>query len=301
MKVLCAVDGSEFSQWAVEAIGALGRSALSSVTLLHVLDTRHLKPTGAPHVATYRGVKAAMEKSGDTILRRATGYLETALSQSAKRPRTDVRTLLLHGAPASTIVQRATQDGSDLIVLGTRGMSDIKGFLLGSVARKIASLASCPVLIVKQPMNQLRRVLLAVDDSKHSRKAARVLRAGLLPETAEVTVFSSVVSPFTDLAAGYLSESKREALMRPQMERAERLVADIRQDFLKEGYAVLTDVQQNHIVDHIMKRSEAALTDLLVVGARGLSSRERLELGSVSDSLLRHSPCSILIVRGARG
>ncbi len=301
MKVLCAVDGSEFSQWAVEAIGALGRSALSSVTLLHVLDTRHLKPTGAPHVATYRGVKAAMEKSGDTILRRATGYLETALSQSAKRPRTDVRTLLLHGAPASTIVQRATQDGSDLIVLGTRGMSDIKGFLLGSVARKVASLASCPVLIVKQPMNRLRRVLLAVDDSKHSRKAAKVLRAGLLPETAEVTVFSSVVSPFTDLAAGYLSESKREALMRPQIEQAERLVADIRQDFLKEGYAVLTDVQQNHIVDHIMKRSEAGLTDLLVLGARGLSSRERLELGSVSDSLLRHSPCSILIVRGARG
>ncbi len=301
MKVLCAVDGSEFSQWAVEAIGALGRSALSSVTLLHVLDTRHLKPAGAPHVATYRGVKAAMEKSGDAILRRATGYLETALSQSAKRPRTDVRALLLHGAPASTIVQRATQDGSDLIVLGTRGMSDIKGFLLGSVARKIASLAACPVLVVKQPMNRLRRVLLAVDDSKHSRKAARFLRAGLLPETAEVTVFSSVPSPFTDLAAGYLSESKRETLVRPQIEQAERLVADIRQDFLKEGYAVVTDVQQNHIVDHIMKQADASLTDLLVVGARGLSNRERLELGSVSDSLLRHAPCSILIVRGPRG
>jgi nucleotide-binding universal stress UspA family protein len=301
MKVLCAVDGSEFSQWAVEAIGVLGRSALSSVTLLHVLDTRHLKPAGAPHVATYRGVKAAMEKSGDTVLRRASGYLETALSQSAKRPRTDVRTLLLHGAPAFTIVQRATQDGSDLIILGTRGMSDIKGFLLGSVARKIASLAPCPVLIVKHPMHQLRRVLLAVDDSKHSRKAAKFLRAGLLPETAEVTVFSSVTSPFTDLAAGYLPESKREALVRPQIDQAERLVAGIRQDFLKEGYAVFTDVQQNHIVDHIMKRADAGLTDLLVVGARGLSNRERLQLGSVSDSLLRHAPCSILIVRGARG
>jgi nucleotide-binding universal stress UspA family protein len=301
MKVLCAVDGSEFSRWAVEAIGALGRSALSSVTLLHVVDTRHLKPAGAPHVATYRGVKAAMEKSGETVLRRATGYLETALSQSSRRPRTDVRTLLLHGTPASTIVQRATQDGSDLIVLGTRGMSDIKGFLLGSVARKIASLAACPVLIVKQPMNRLRRVLLAVDDSKHSRKAAKVLRAGLLPETTEVTVFSSVPSPFTDLAAGYLSEPERKAFVRPHIEQTERLVADIRQDFLKEGYAVFTDVQQNHVVDHIIKRADAGLTDLLVVGARGLSHRERLELGSVSDSLLRHAPCSILIVRGARG
>lgn len=301
MKVLCAVDGSEFSQWAVEAIGAVGRSALSSVTLLHVLDTRHLKPAGAPHVATYRGVKAAMDKSGETILRRASGCLETALSQSARRPRTDVQTLLLHGAPASTIVQRATQEGSDLIVLGTRGVSDIKGFLLGSVARKIASLAACPVLVVKRPMNQLRRVLLAVDDSKHSRKAARFLRAGLLPETAEVTVFSSVASPFTDLAAEYLSESNREALVRPQIEQAERLVAGIRQDFLKEGYAVFTDVQQNHVVEHIIKQAESGLTDLLVVGARGLSNRERLQLGSVSDSLLRHAPCSILIVRGARG
>jgi nucleotide-binding universal stress UspA family protein len=180
-------------------------------------------------------------------------------------------------------------------------MSDIKGFLLGSVARKIASLAACPVLVVKRPMNQLRRVLLAVDDSKHSRKAARFLRAGLLPETAEVTVFSSVASPFTDLAAEYLSESKREALVRPQIEQAERLVAGIRQDFLKEGYAVFTDVQQNHVVEHIIKQAESSLTDLLVVGARGLSNRERLELGSVSDSLLRHAPCSILIVRGARG
>ncbi|MBM4125899.1 MAG: universal stress protein [Nitrospira sp.] len=301
MKVICAVDGSEFSQWAIEAIGALGRSALSSVTLLHVLDTRHLKPAGAPHVATYRGVKAAMDKSGDTVLRRASGYLETALSQSAKRPRTDVRTLLLHGSPASTIVQRATQDGSDLIVLGTRGMSDIKGFLLGSVARKIASLAPCPVLIVKHPMHQLRRVLLAVDDSKHSRKAAKFLRAGLLPETAEVTVFSSVASPFTDLAAEHLSASQRDTLVRPQIEQAERLVAGIRQDFLKEGYAVVSEVQQNHVVDHIIKRADAGLTDLLVVGARGLSNRERLELGSVSDSLLRHAPCSILVVRGARG
>ncbi len=301
MKVLCAVDGSGFSQWAVEAIGALGQCALSSVTLLHVVDTRHLKPPSAPHVVTYRGVKAALEKSGDAVLRRACGYLETALSQSARQPRTDVQTLLLHGVPASTIVQRATHDGSDLIVLGTRGMSDIKGFLLGSVARKVAALAACPVLVVKQPMNQLRRVLLAVDDSKHSRKAAKFLRTGLLPEIAEVTVFSAVASPFTDLAASYLSASEQKTLLRPQIEQAQRLVADIRQELLKDGYTVVTDVQQNHVTDHIIKQAEAGLTDLLVVGARGLSNRERLELGSVSDSLLRHAPCSILIVRGARG
>jgi nucleotide-binding universal stress UspA family protein len=157
MKILCAVDGSEFSQWAIEAVGALGRNALSAVTLLHVADTRHLKPVGAPHVATYRGAKAALEKSGEDILRRAAGHAEVALSQSAARPRTTVRTLLLHGSPASTVARRAAQERSDLIVLGTRGLSDIEGFLLGSIARQVASLAVCPVLVVKRPMKQLRR------------------------------------------------------------------------------------------------------------------------------------------------
>jgi nucleotide-binding universal stress UspA family protein len=300
MKILCAVDGSEFSQWAIEAVGAFGRSVLSSVTLLHVVDTRHLKAVGAPHVATYRGVKAALEKSGEEVLRRAIGHAEAALSQSAVRPRTAVRSLLLHGSPAATIAQRATQERSDLIVLGTRGLSDIKGFLLGSIARKVASLAACPILVVKQPIKRLRRVLLAVDDSKHSRKAARFLRAGLLPEAVDVRIFSSVESPLTELAGAYISESDRKAILRPAVERAEHLVAEMREDFLKEGYAVSTEIQQNHVVDHVLKTAKTGLADLLVVGARGLSGQERLQLGSVSESLLRHAPCSILIVRGAR-
>lgn len=299
MKILCAVDGSEFSQWAIEAVGALGRNALSAVTLLHVVDTRHLKPVGAPHVATYRGAKAALEKSGEDILRRAAGHAEVALSQSATRPRTAVGALLLHGSPASTIARRAAQERSDLIVLGTRGLSDIKGFLLGSIARQVASLATCPVLVVKQPMKQLRRVVLAVDDSKHSRKAARFLRAGLIPEDVNITIVSSVESPLTELAGSYVSESDREILVRPGVERAERVVADMREDFLKEGYATFTDIRQNHVVSHIMTLAQDGLTDLLVVGARGLSGQERLRLGSVSESLLRHAPCSILIVRGA--
>jgi nucleotide-binding universal stress UspA family protein len=301
MKLLCAVDGSEFSQWAIEAIGSLGRSALSSLTLLHVIDTRHLKPGGTPRVMAYRGARAALEKAGEEVLSRAAGHAEVALGQSAVRPRTAVRTVLLHGAPAATIVQRAVQERSDLIVLGTRGLSDVKGFLLGSVARKVASLAACPVLVVKQSLKSIRRILLAVDESKHSRKAARFLRSGLLPETANLTVFSSVQSPLTELAARYVSENDRQALMRPAVESAERLVADLREDFLKEGYTVTTEIRQNHVVDSALSLAETGRADLLVLGARGLSAQERLQLGSVSESLLKYAPCSVLIVRGGRG
>ncbi|MCS6896703.1 MAG: universal stress protein [Nitrospira sp.] len=300
MKVLCAVDGSEFSQWAIDAIGSLGRRALSAVTVLHVLDTRHLKPVGAPQTTTYRGAKVALEKSGEEILRRSVARLEVALSQSPLRPRTAVRSLLLHGSPALTIVQRAAREQMDLIVLGTRGVSDIQGFLLGSVARKVASLAGCAVLAVKRPIRAVDRVLLAVDESKYSRRAAKFLRSGILPDTATIIIFTAAVSPVTDLAARHLTEQQIKSLNESVFERATELVTKMREDFLKEGFTVATEVQFDHVTDTIIRIATFNQIDIVAVGSRGLSTQERLQLGSVSETVLKYAPCSVLIARGPR-
>jgi nucleotide-binding universal stress UspA family protein len=300
MKILCAVDGSEFSQWAIEAVGALDRSKLESLTLLHVADTHKLKLMGSPRVMSYRGAKAALEKAGETLLRQASHQANVVLSQSALRPRTKIRTVLLAGSPAATIVGRAAQERSHLIVVGTRGLSDVKGFLLGSVARKVASLAPCPVLVVKRPLPAVSRVLLAVDHSKGSRAAARFLCSGFLPDTAAITICTSAETPVSDLASRYLSDRQLEDLKRPVLDRATELVTDLREEFIKEGYTVTTNVQMNHVVDTILKLTTANHSELLVVGSRGLTGRERLHLGSVSESLLKYAPCSVLIVRGAR-
>ena len=74
----------------------------------------------------------------------------------------------------------------------------------------------------------------------------------------------------------------------------------LREDFLKEGYAAVTGVQMDHVIDTIVKQVEADRADLLVIGSRELTKSERRYLGSVSESLLRHAPCSVLIVRGKR-
>jgi len=301
MKILCAVDGSEFSQWAVEALGAFDRSSLESITLLHVADTHKLKVAGSPRVMSYRGARAALEKAGDVLLQRASQQANVVLSQSAVEPRTKVRTILLAGSPAEAIVRRAAQERSHLIVVGTRGLSDVKGFLLGSVARKVASLAPCPVLVIKRPLSAISRALLAVDNSKGSRAAARFLRAGILPDTADITICTSAETPVTDLASRYLSDRQLEELKRPVLERATDLVTELREEFIKEGYAVSTEVRMNHVIDTIIKLATANHSDLLVVGSRGLTGMERLQLGSVSESLLKYAPCSVLIVRGARG
>ena len=300
MRILFAVDGSEWSQWGVQALEALAEREPEVVTLLHVVDPSALRASRGGNPVAEKRALAAMEKAGGILLREAERSARVALGQAATGPRTTFHRVLAHGPLARTIVRRARQTKADLILIGSRGLSDIQGFLLGSISRQVVSIASCPVLVVKQPLPKLTHVTLAVDDSKHSRSAARFLRSFILPESATTTILSSAERPVTDLAVRYLSKAQVAELERPVLERATRLVASLRDEFLKEGYAAVTAVQMDHVIDTIVKQVEADHADLLVIGSRELTKSERLYLGSVSESLLRHAPCSVLIVRGRR-
>lgn len=300
MRIICAVDGSEYSHWGVQTLEALAGREPEDVILVHVIDKTSLQTTTGKKPSGDKRALKAMEKAGQLILREAERLAKVALGQAATGPSTAFHRVLVYGAIAPTIVQQVHRWRADLILMGSRGLSDIKGFLLGSTARRVASMAPCSVLVVKERLSALRRVTLAVDDSKPSRAAAQFLRSQILPDSATVTILSSVESPVTDLAARYLSASQISDLTQPVMERTTRLVNSLRDDFIKEGLTATTKVQMDHVIDTIVKHVEADHADLLVVGSRRLSKSERLHLGSVSESLLRHAPCSVLIVRGAR-
>lgn len=300
MRIVCAVDGSEHSQWGVQALEALAERKPEEVMLLHVIDKPTLQALAGKNRLGQRRMLAAMEKAGAVLLRDAARSARAALGQAVTSPRTKLRTILAHGPIAHTIARTARRLKADLIIMGSRGLNDIQGFLLGSISRQVAATASCPLLVVKQPLTKLLRAALAVDDSRASRAAARFLRSRMLSESATVTILTSVESPVTDLAARYLSEPQLAELKRPVMERAATLVNTLRDEFIKGGFSVVTQVQMGHVIDTIVKYVEADHDQLLVIGSRDLTKSERLYLGSVSESLLRHAPCSVLIVRGAR-
>jgi nucleotide-binding universal stress UspA family protein len=300
MRILCAVDGSEYSQWGIQALEALAGREPEQVTLLHVVDKPALQALTGKNPVGVRRVLAAMEKAGGILLREAARSARVALGQAATASRTKIRTILAQGSLAKTITREAGRLKADLIIMGSRGLSDIQGFLLGSISRQVASIAPCSVWVVKHPTHKLLHVALAVDDSKSSRTAARFLHSSILPETATVTILSAVESPVTDFAARYLSPSQLNELNKPVMERATAFVNGLRNEFIKEGFPVVTQVQMGHVIDTIVKYVEANRDELLVIGSRDLTKSERLHLGSVSESLLRHAPCSMLIVRGTR-
>ncbi len=300
MRILCAVDGSEHSQWGVQALEALASREPEQVTLIHVVDKPALQAAQNKNPVAAKRAVAAMEKASGIILRDAARSARVALGQAATAPHSTIQTILAHGPLAKTIAREARRVKADLIIMGSRGLSDIQGFLLGSISRQVASMAPCSVWIVKQPTHKLLHVTLAVDDSKPSRAAAKFLRSSLLPETATVTILSSVESPVTDFAARYLSEAQLADLTKPVMERAAAFVNSVRNAFIKDGFLVVTQVQMDHVIETIVKHVETNRDELLVIGSRDLTKSERLYLGSVSESLLRHAPCSVLIVRGTR-
>lgn len=61
----------------------------------------------------------------------------------------NISTGITLGQPADEICQKAKETGCDLIVMGSRGLGEIKGYLMGSVSNRVTRHATCPVLIVR--------------------------------------------------------------------------------------------------------------------------------------------------------
>lgn len=61
----------------------------------------------------------------------------------------DHEIVLLHGRPADEIIRYAGESGTDLLVIGSRGLGALREFALGSVSHKVLTHVKCPVLVVK--------------------------------------------------------------------------------------------------------------------------------------------------------
>jgi nucleotide-binding universal stress UspA family protein len=130
-KVLLAVDGSEHSKKAAAAAAAIASSRGGEVLVLHLHEV---------------GVLAALETTieAQTLV---DGFVKDLAEAGVKASGESVAVRTGSTAPAILDAEKAL--GADLIVMGTRGLSDFAGLLLGSVAHKVIHHAQCPVLVVR--------------------------------------------------------------------------------------------------------------------------------------------------------
>lgn len=141
-RILVAVDGSSGADKALGLAASL--QALCSGELLVLTVYRHHSLLEA----SMSMVRPEEPENLDDALRDyATQLAEDAKARARAAGATNVRGFVKSGQPARTIVKFAEEHDADLIVVGSRGLGDVEGFLLGSVSHKVTSLARCPVLV----------------------------------------------------------------------------------------------------------------------------------------------------------
>ncbi|MBB11059.1 MAG: universal stress protein UspA [Alcanivorax sp.] len=92
---------------------------------------------------------ARLQQDNDALKEYASSVADQAKQLATKAGARNVRAFVKGGRPSRAIIRFAKDNNVDLIVMGSRGTSgDVDGYFLGSVSQRVASLASCPVLIV---------------------------------------------------------------------------------------------------------------------------------------------------------
>ena len=170
--ILVATDGSRTGSKAVDAAASLAKELNAKLVLLtvvgqgdvpenmvHMFEVEHLikdRDSLRKDMAPRAGVPTASVRGSENAALAAKVHqimAETVLQRSQDQVKAIMHAnpdcVLHEGNPAEVILDVASERGSDLIVMGSRGFGELKSLLLGSVSSKVNQLCGCPCLIIK--------------------------------------------------------------------------------------------------------------------------------------------------------
>ncbi len=139
-KILVPLDGSAKAEEALRHAINLARLTQGSITLLHVLSELPAYLDDGLGGA-YHQVYQDLQITGENILEKVQQkYASEGVILEGK---------IVWGNAAEEVCKEAKNNNYDLVVMGSRGLSEIKGFIMGSVSNRVVRHAACPVLIVR--------------------------------------------------------------------------------------------------------------------------------------------------------
>ena len=143
MKILIAYDGSPDAKAAVSLAGHLfdGSTAVILTVWEGFSTVVSRAEAGLSSSLDFARIRADCEQRAQNLAIDGAGHARAAGLQA------DARAVEQRGSIAETVLAEAEAAGAELIVVGTRGLSGVKSFLLGSVSRAVLQRAGLPVLV----------------------------------------------------------------------------------------------------------------------------------------------------------
>jgi nucleotide-binding universal stress UspA family protein len=289
-KIFLATDGSKEAGLAARSAAELADKTGSELHVVHILalpldthDPSSLEPE----------VRQRLETRARRSLEEEVGRIE-ALGGAVEGSHLRV------GRPDAEILALAEEISAGLIVMGSRGVGGIRRALVGSVSDSVVRHAHCPVLVVRgEPISSPTKVLLATDGSQDAVLAATT--AIDLSKRLDAELHTVYVEP--------MPERHSSRSMRFPVDLPAEVVESVEQEAKTKLEEQLQKIRQAGEVAHahprvglppagIVDLAEEIGAGLIVMGSRGLGGIRRALMGSVSDSVVRHAHCPVLVVRG---
>ena len=270
MKILLAVDKSRQAKEAARSVRDCFPG--SEIELLHVLDIE-----AAPHSHLSAAlIDEEHRKIRTRLWADANRFLAKFVTLFARMSR-KVRVLVGEGHASDVILQTASASPPDLIVLGSRGLSELQAFVLGAVSYRVAHEAPCPVLLIKHALPPVPKILLAVDGSPAAGRAVGFLAGSSLFASSHVVVLS-VGTPSSEL---------------------QQYVSGVVSELSSRGHTVDARVLQGEPAATILQRARDEGIDLIITGSREVRDWLHPWLWSISRKIIMHATISVLIVHGS--
>lgn len=283
--IVVGYDGSPASETAADWASDEAERRRARVRLVHVLALPVVSSPMRPAVTL---PNEHLRLAAEQLLDQTCGRIRS------EHPGLDIGMAVEFGGSAATLLQEATE--AALVVLGSRGLGELRDLAAGSVSAHVATHAHCPVVVIPSRWESDRDggIVVGVDGSEIS---AAAVDFAFEQAQARSTTLTAVLAWHDPVRTGpgdmLPSVYDPDAL---EQEAAAVLAESV------AGHAerypdvpVKQELVRGHADDVLIDAGRSA--ELLVVGSRGRGAFRGLLLGSTSRSLVHHAPCPVAVVR----
>jgi nucleotide-binding universal stress UspA family protein len=275
-RLLVGYDGSEHAREAVRLAAYLARRSGAGLTVLSVEPAPAIgRPPRPPWAAD-----AARETARD-----GAALAESHGVRAAARG--------AHGPPADVLVDIAGRGGYDLLVLGHGGTRSLVQMVVGSVAKRVAAEAPCPVLVVRDAVPAaIDHVLVGVTRSASSQRAAEAAVALARACGARLTLLHVIDTAL--LAATARAQTMAHLHVAEEADGKAALVW-MSQLCQKAGVPDETVQATGQPAEVLLSIARERGAQVVAIGRPQRPGVERVVLGSESDAILRYVESAVLI------
>lgn len=278
-KILVAFDGSESSRNALLQAIKFARSEQCWIKVVSVMPSYQ----GEIELTGVKNIREALRGPSEKLLGEAL--------QIASSERASILTGLEEGEAHERIIHVAESEHCDLIVMGKRGRNRFERSLLGSVTARVIGHSHKDVLVVPRDTSlEWHNILLCIDGSRYSNAAAKHAISFSRSYGSELAAITTV-----DITDEFFAEAPE--IHDKLVEKHRAILEELKTEAEASGLKVKTFIKEGDPSSKILEVAKARNAGMIFMGSHGRTGLKRLLMGSVTEKVVGHSNCPVMVVR----